>query len=782
LYKITYELRKEIGYSSVWKLLVLITLITVILSSCSTTRYVGEGEYLLDKVKIQVDNKEVDKEELKSYLRLRENSRILGFFRFHLWLYNISSRKKDDGWLKRTGEPPRIFNENLAQQSQDQLIQFLFNKGFYNSEVEMESSVNEARQKIKLRYNIKTGEVYRIGNISYRIPFSELDSLIKHEYEQVYLRRANRFDLDRLDFERDNLVTFFRNRGYYYFSKPMIYFEADTLDKGNVADLVLGIELPSENRQDSARILRPYRINHYTWSVFGDSPSGEGTASTVPDTLQFPRNTFLSRGELNYNPKLFMRLNRMERSDRFELGKTEDTFTALNRLRQFRFINIYFQPVHSDSALLNCLIDLAPLPKQAVSFDVEGTNTSGNLGVASNINYSHRNLFKGAEILQMKLKVAMERQQAIVSNESFDFNTREFGFESGLVIPRLLGPATLFRSFGNVLPKSLFTVGYNYQRRPDYTRTISSLKFGYEWMASESKRHILNVVDFNMVNLSRFNPDFLNSIHDLYIKSSFTDHLIMATNYSLIYNTQQIRTRSSYYYVRFFSESAGNLLNLASNVFGAAKVTEMDTIGLRPQEYYTFLDSRYAQYVKSEIELRRGYMIDRFNSVVGRFFVGVGVPYGNFDVLPFEKKYFTGGANGIRAWQVRSLGPGTYQAPPRSYPNQSGDIKIEGNLEYRFRLIRYLEGALFLDAGNIWAINEKDNRPGAQFRFGSFYKQIALGTGTGFRFDFDYFIFRLDLGVKLRDPAQIENHGWIPGFRKLDGNDFNFSFAIGYPF
>jgi outer membrane protein assembly factor BamA len=752
------------------------------MASCSTTRYIGEGEYLLNKVNIQIDNQELDREELKSYLRQRENTRILGFFRFHLWLYNISSKKKEDGWLKRAGERPQIYNQNLALQSQDQLTQYLHNKGFYNAIVEVNADQNEHRKKTNLLYTIKTNSVYRIGNIQYNIPNYELDSLLRSNYIPKFLQKGNRFDLDRLDQERDNIVNFFRNEGYYYFSKPMIYFEADTLSTGNVADLVLGIELPIDSRQDSIRIFRPYRINHFTWTILGESQMQDSQVSSVNDTLSFPGNTFLTRNALNYNPKLFMRLNRMENAGYYKLSNAEETFTALNRLRQFRFINIYFQQTHPDSALLNCIIDLAPLPEQSVSFDLEGTNTSGNLGVAGNVNYSHRNIFKGAEILQMKLKGAMERQQTIVSNESFDFNTREVGVEANLSVPKLIGPATLFRSFGNVLPKSLFSLGYNYQQRPDYTRSIASMKLGYEWMTSEYKRHNWNVLDFNMVNLSRFDPNFLNSIYDLYIKSSFTDHMIMATNYSLVFNTQQIRARSSYFYLRFFAESSGNILNLASNILGAQKTIQADTTGLKPQEYYTFLDSRYAQYVKADIELRRGYMIDRFNTIVGRFFFGVGMPYGNFDVLPFEKKYFTGGANGIRAWQVRSLGPGTYQAPPRSYPNQSGDIKIEGNLEYRFRLIRYLESALFIDAGNIWAINEKDNRPGAQFKPGSFYKQLALGTGTGFRFDFDYFIFRLDLGLKLRDPAQVENNGWIPGARKLKGSDFNFSFAIGYPF
>ena len=175
-------------------------------------------------------------------------------------------------------------------------------------------------------------------------------------------------------------------------------------------------------------------------------------------------------------------------------------------------------------------------------------------------------------------------------------------------------------------------------------------------------------------------------------------------------------------------------------------------------------------------------MLDEYNAIVGRAFIGVGLPYGNFDLLPFEKQYFTGGANGIRAWQVRSLGPGTYKANETDYPNQSSDIKLEANLEYRFKLTGFLEGALFLDAGNIWAINEKDNREGAQFKFNQFYKQIAIGTGTGLRFDLTYFIFRLDLGLKLRDPSHDLNKNWIIGTRPFKSEDLNLSFAIGYPF
>jgi outer membrane protein assembly factor BamA len=769
------------------RFVILVMLAPVILaafSSCSTTRYLSDDDYLLNRVEIKTNSRDIDKDGMKSYLRLRENTRILGFFKFHLWLYNISSKKKDNGWLKRTGESPQLYNPSLAAATKDQLIRYLHNKGYYQARVDMEIRENENRRRINLLYSIHTGDVYRIGNITHSFPDSVLRQLYQSEYTSAILKKGSSFDLDRLDEERDNIVAFYRNKGYYYFSKSMIYFDADTIGTGNVADLNMGIELPFESIRDSMRIFRPYRINSFTWTILGDGPTQEGDPLAKQDSLEYKGNTFLFRNTFRYDPKLFLRLNRMAGSDYYHFGRAEDTFTALNRLRQFRFINIYFQPEEAagDSARLNCLIDLAPLPRQSLTFDIEGTNTSGNFGIANNINYMHRNLFRGAEILQVKLKGAMERQQAVVSNESLDFNTREAGLEANLAVPRLIGPATLFHSFGNVLPKTLFSLGYNFQRRPDYTRTILSIKLGYEWMTSKNLRHNWNIVDFNMVNLSRFDQEFLNSIYDLYIKSSFTDHLIFGTTYSLIFNTQERSTRSNYSYLRFSAESSGNLMRLISFLAGARKTIESDTTGLRPQEYYKILDSRYAQFVKSDVEFRRGYVLDKYNSVVGRAFLGVGVPYGNFDVLPFEKKYFTGGANGIRAWQVRSLGPGTYQAPPRSYPNQSGDIKIEANVEYRFRLVKYLESALFLDAGNIWAINEKDNRPGAQFRFDRFYRQFALGTGGGIRLDFDYFIFRLDLGVKLRDPAQTQNNGWIPGNRKYRSDDFNFSFAIGYPF
>jgi outer membrane protein assembly factor BamA len=302
------------------------------------------------------------------------------------------------------------------------------------------------------------------------------------------------------------------------------------------------------------------------------------------------------------------------------------------------------------------------------------------------------------------------------------------------------------------------------------------------WKSKAFRTNYLNVLDWNYVNLSAFNEDFINSIKDLYIKSSFTDHLIMAMNYTLVDNTQNTEKDNTYHYFKWSVESAGNLLSALMKLSGRSKYETVDEDTGNQLSYYKVFNTRFAQYLKTDFEFRYGYRLDKFNSVVSRAFLGVALPYGNFDVLPFEKKYFGGGANGIRAWQVRTLGPGTYKASEDEYPNQSADIKLEGNVEYRFRLLSFVEGAFFLDAGNIWAINSKDNREGAQFKFDQFYKQIAIGTGTGLRFDFNYFIFRFDLGLKMRDPSLPEGKRFIFGNYPLKSEHFNFNFAIGYPF
>ncbi|QGY43100.1 BamA/TamA family outer membrane protein [Maribellus comscasis] len=769
---------KKLGYR-----LAIAVIAGIFLLACSPVKFVPEDSYLLNKVEVEVDNAEINKDEAKAYVRQKENYKILGFAKFHLWLYNLSSKEKSDGWLKRIGEPPQIYNEALAIQSEGQLKQYLNNRGYFHASVDKNVEYNDKKQKANVTYSLETGEIYRIRDINYHFSNIELRRLFMNDSSMTHIKPGTAFDYYMLDKQRSSIVDLFRNNGYYYFAKEDVSYLADSsrFEKEIVLDLYVGDNRNSTD--DLAKVFTPYFLNNFYISVLpGTAPLNDvQQLNSFTDTLWTDNFTVFRNNQIKYKTLLFERSLQMKKGDRYSISDVENTFNSFNRLRQFRFIDIQFQEpqMEKDTNLLDCFIRLAPLSKQSTSFDIEGTNTSGNMGIAGNINYQHRNLFHGAEVLNIKLRGAMER---LANRESEYFNTREVGVESNITIPRLLGPGNIIGSFKNFMPKTVFTLGYNFQRRPEYTRTIANVKFGYEWMRSETFRQTLNLLDFNMVNLYQFDPEFIANIEDLYIKSSFTDHLIFASNYSFTYNTQGLNLSKGYSYLKLNVESAGNLLSLASSLTNQPKVQVVDTLGLGTSKYYRIFSTRFAQYVKSDVEFRYGYTIDKYNTLVARAFLGAGVPYGNFDVLPFEKKYFTGGANGIRAWQVRSLGPGTYKAQEGTYPNQSSDIKLEANLEYRFKLISFIEGALFLDAGNIWAINKKDNREGALFEFDKFYKQLAFGTGTGLRFDFNYFIFRLDLGMKLRQPSDSFTDGWIIGNRSYKADDFNLSFAIGYPF
>jgi len=772
-------------YIAIRRIAILVCMI--LLGSCNSTRFVPEGKYLLNRISVKADNKNLKREDLKNHIRQKENLRILGVLKFHLGLYNLSSGSKTNDWLKRIGEAPVLYDEFQAQKSKDQLTIYLKNKGYYNAIVKDSIKIDINRKKLNLLFDIKANIPYRVRNYIYVIKDLKLRDVILNDTVHQLLKRNDIFDLDVLNAERLRITRNLKDRGYYKFSEDFVSFLADTNFYSHRVDLTLNVDdAILHNDQNKVVRYQKYKIRNYIINPSFKTLDLSGNQAEIKlDTLIHKDYIFTYSGNLKYRPEVFYDLNRLKDSTYYCLSNAEKTYRALNRLKQFKLINIGFNEVdsvgHDSIPLLDCKMQLTPLPRQNFSVDVGGTNSSGNLGVAGTLNFQHRNVFRGAEVFDLQIRGARERQQALILN-NLNFNTLELGFESSLTFPKFLSFIKGKRLFTFQIPETKLTVGFNYQRRPDYTRTITNLKFGYNWKTSTYHFHNLNLLDLNYVILTQFNPAFINSIQDLFIKSSFTDHLIFASNYSWLYNTQNINKREDYKYFRINFESAGNVLALYSTLINKAKTEVKDQVTNQVSSYYEILNTRFAQYLKSDFEYRYGHIIDRLSSVVGRAFFGIGVPYGNFNVLPFEKKYFTGGANGIRAWQVRSLGPGSYKAPSNIYPNQSSDIKLEANLEYRFLLFWLMEGALFLDAGNIWAINSLDNREGAVFKINEFYKQIAVGSGFGLRFDFTYFLFRLDLGVKMRDPSLMAGKRFIPGNYRLSTDQFNLSFAIGYPF
>ena len=790
-------------YKSSYNFLILIFLLSLLVGSgaCSTTKYVGEGEYLLNKVIVKSDDKSIATSDLKRNIKQKPNLKILGIWRFHLGLYNLSGKNKSKGinkWLSRIGEEPVVYEDFQTKRSLKQLEIYLQKRGYYNAE--LRDSVSFKRKKAKVYYFINAKEPYRYNKVYHGVdelphnflkPFQKevemLDSTLIRQYisadkSNSYVHSGNKVDSDVLNKERVRISKLLKNQGYFNFSREYIHFMMDSTNKGNQMDIFVGVKTPVDSNAT-----KKFRINKV--SIFTEYDpklmlmNDEEYINSL-DTIQHGGVNFIYKDKLKIKPKVILSSIVVREGELYNLKAVEQTYSRLQALNQYKFVNVKFEndltANGSDIGNLNCIIHLTPFDRQSYSVELEGTNSSGNIGFAGNLNYQHKNLFGGAEILDVQFSTAKE---TLKSNQQTDFSSSEYGVETRLKIPKFLLPffsAEKFRKSYN--PKTVLSLSYNYQRRPDYTRTIADASFGYVWRSSKKLTHTLNLIELNFVDVKNLSSDFLGSIDNLYIQNSFTDHVIPTSRYSMIYNDQNINIPGDYNYVRLNFETAGNSYNAFNQLIGRSKKIDYNDNGIEEGKYYEFLGIRYAQYLKADIEYRYSHHINKANTMVYRVFLGAGLPYGNLDVLPFEKSYFSGGANGIRAWQVRSLGPGSYFSDEATYPNNSADLKIEANLEYRFKLFWALEGALFVDAGNIWAISKKDDREGAAFKFNDFYKEIALGTGFGTRVDLNFILFRIDLGLKLRDPALGSGERWIIAHRPFKFSQLTFNIGIGYPF
>ncbi|RUT77820.1 BamA/TamA family outer membrane protein [Ancylomarina longa] len=770
-------------------------------ASCSTTKYVGEKEYLLNKMVLKVDDKSINTGELKKNIKQKPNLKILGVWRFHLGLYNLSGRNENKGfnkWLRRIGEEPVVYEEFQAKRSLKQIEIYLRKKGYYNSVVR--DSVLYKHKKAKIYYYVTANQPYRYRNIYHKVdelPYhflsesqnkqelsdtSNLRKYVAADSLSSNIKSGLKVDSDILNEERIRISKLLKNQAYFNFSREYIHFMMDSTNKDHQMDVFVGMKKPA-----LSKATLKYRINKLEIFTEYDSKlvlMNDLVYLSELDTMEYENAEFVFRKRMKIKPDVILSSILIKKGDLYNLNTVEQTYSRLQSLNQYKFVNVKFEEVHntkSDSiGLLDCIIQLTPFNRQSYSVELEGTNSSGNIGFAGNFNYQHKNIFGGAEIFDVQLSNARE---TVKSSQQTDFNSSEYGIETKMSIPKFLLPffnAEKFRKSYN--PKTSFSLSYNYQQRPDYTRTIADASFGYFWKSSKYLRHTFNLVELNFVDVKNLSDNFLGSINNLYIQNSFADHVIATSRYSLTYNDQNINLPGNYNYLRFNLEVAGNTLGAIDKVFGNSKTIDYDDNGNIEGSYYDFFGIRYAQYIKSDIEYRFNHRINKANTMVYRLFFGLGYPYGNLKVLPFEKSYFSGGANGLRAWQVRSLGPGSYVSEDAIYPNNTADLKLEANMEYRFKLVWVLEGALFLDAGNIWAISKKDDRKGADFQLNRFYKEIALGTGFGTRIDLKFILFRIDLGLKLRDPSLEESKRWIIAHRPFRMNQLTFNIGIGYPF
>ncbi|HEX2921599.1 MAG TPA: BamA/TamA family outer membrane protein [Bacteroidales bacterium] len=771
-----------------------------VLTSCNPTKYVPSGQALLDQNVINVNKEDIRKSELTPYVRQQPNKRIFGT-RFYLGLYNLSNINKNrwpHGWLRKIGEAPVVFDPSSVTQTTDQLNSFIrLSKGYFDSSVK--DSVSTVDRKTKVFYNVELLAPFTIRNVYYDIEDTIIKSYFFFDSVNSLINRGQPFENIVLQNERSRFVKSIRDKGFYGFSGDYINFDIDSTKGERQVDIYYNIRSPFTIDNLSRVTFLPHPVyqikNIYIYPDYDPGTAlkeGEAYVQKL-DTVLYKDYYFITSSEVQkIRYDLILQTMYLRPGMYYNLTNTDQTQTHLKSLNTFRLVNINYEETgipdsSTQKRYLNCKIILTPLTPQSYRVVLEGTHSSGNIGGALNLIYQHKNLFHGAELFGVNVRGAYE---GIKQTEKLK-SIQEYSAEASLRFPQFLIPFLETEGFiKKYNPSTSITAAYNYQAMPLFTRTLASASFGYTWKVGY-QTHIVNPLQLNLVKLppGSMDPEFAKSIRRTFLEYSYKDVLIVGGGYSFIYDNQPIKNSRDYVFLRMNFESAGNMNSLIDRISGVRNAGDTASV---------FLGQPYAQFIRADIDLHYNFTFNQVSSIVYRAFAGVGIPYGNSKAIPFEKQYFSGGANSIRAWQVRSLGPGSYDPfganDSTDFVNQTADIKLELNAEYRFKLFWIFEGALFLDAGNIWTYNRDQSRPGTQFSLKEtrspetgaiisrpFYKDIAVGTGFGLRFDLNLIIARLDLGMKLRDPRI--NEGWIIGRRPLElRHDFAVVLGIGYPF
>lgn len=702
--------------------------ILLLTTACSTGKYVQEGEYILDKVAVVSDQSDYNASPLSQYVRQKEKPKLFSLFR------NPFSRK------------PVIYDTLQARLSCQDLLTAMQNEGYMNAGVSLYTETKG--KKLKATYLLHPGQPFLIGKVNYDIQDEGILQLLHLDQpDNQQIKPGMRFTVETLDNERKRIASLLSDNGYFRFNKDFIHFAADTIMGRK--DIALTLQL------------RKYKPNN-------NSPEVDHTRYLIRDVL-FQSN---DSDRIHLRKQVLLNATAIKEGRPYDASALQRTYNNFARLQAVKYTNIKFVEV-PDTNLLDCHIQISTNKPSTISFQPEGTNTAGDLGAAASITYTNRNLFHGSEQLSIEFRGAYE---AITGLEGYlDQNYTEFSVETKLVFPRFLAPF-LSKSFRRrQTASSEWAVSWDFQNRPEFHRRVFSSAWRYRW--SEPKHHLnyrFDLLDLNYVYMpwisSTFKRDYLDNAENrnAILRYNYEDIFIMKTGFTVSYTDGVDAVRANF-------ESAGNLLNGVSKGFG---------FKTNSQGQHTLFNIAYAQYVKFDFDYTHLFQFDKRNALALHAGLGVAYPYGNSTVLPFEKRYFSGGANSVRGWSVRELGPGKFKGTDGriDFINQTGDVKLDLNAEYRSSLFWKLQGALFIDAGNIWTLRNYAEQPGGQFKFTEFYKQIAASYGMGLRLNFDYFILRFDVGMKAINPAyESEKEHWSIIHPKLS-RDFDFHFAVGLPF
>ena len=713
----------------------------VALYSCSTTRVLQDGEYRLQKNTLEVTNdRKFNSRSVEPYIKQKPNASFFGWNPF-LNLYNMTNGK-GKGWdkfVRKVGVAPVVYDPDLVESSIDNITGHLEYLGYYNSKVESEVSVKKRR--VKVNYAITLGKRFPIKELEFELPEGELREEFLKDTASVTIKKGSWLSEASLESESDRSSKYLRDRGFYGFSKNYYFFEADTLSCPDSAILKMSIRNYTRNETEKdARPLQKFYI---------------GDVSII-----HPKS-------LKIREKILTNLNTIIPGELYREKDISNTYSRLSALNVFSGVNIEMN--QSDTTTVDCSINLTQSKLQGFKVNLEASsNSTGLFGVSPQLSYYHKNIFRGGEWLNL----------SFMGNFQFKFNddvrSNEFGVSAGISFPKFL--FLPYRLFKGAMPRTEVSLSYNYQNRPEYTRNIISTSLAYTGIIGSRIYYQFYPVQLNIVRLFNLDPAFFKSLEDNpFMRNAYQDHFDLGLGGNLYYTTNaEVVPKTSFFYTRLQFDIAGNLLS----AFNPLMRKDANGSGM-------IWNTPYSQYVRAEFQVGKTWRFGKNNgqALATRFLAGAGYAYGNSTALPFEKHFYAGGANSLRGWQARTVGPGT--SPMDStfiIPNQTGDMKLEANVEYRFNIVWKLGGAVFVDAGNVWTIRDTGNRNNALSRISwqNFGKSIAMNWGAGVRLDLNFLLLRVDLGMKIHDPARAQS--WVGPGEWLKRDGFAIHFGVGYPF
>jgi outer membrane protein insertion porin family len=750
-------------------------------TSCDTTRKLPAGEELYTGASIHIVS-DVSlktgslKTELEKVQRPKSNSSYLGV-RPQLWVYTIAGKDKGKGLrhlLKtKAGEAPVLMSQVHPDKTVDLMKNRLSTRGYFQSKITFETHTH--KRKTSLLYTVTLTSPYLIHTVSFPSENDSLNTCIRSLEKESVLRDGVQYNLDLFKEERSRIERELKNRGYYYFNADYLLFKADTAQKNKQVNVTLSVK---KNIPSKARIA-------YILGTVYVIPSPVSPLDSIPvkaDTLKINGYEYLN-SDSSFRPKAILTSVYLKKGELYSRTNHNLTLNHLMGMGVFKFVEIKFVETPDSSGKLDAFIRLLPVPRKSVQADMEAITKSNNYsGPALTLSFKDRNLLKGAELYVFNLLGSFETQ---FGGHESGLNSYEVGTNSQLYFPEFITPFHLRHVSVLFLPKTKVDVGFRLlQRVSYYSEAAMNGSFGYKWKETAQIEHELDPVSISFTKLLNTTDAFRNLLLDNpFLAKSFQEQFIIGSTYSYTYNTQIGPPRRSQYYFNGSLQLSGNSIYLAQSLFSSHASTEED-----PYKVFGYV---YSQYSRVTLEGRYFYTINKESKLAARLYGGLGEPYGNSSTMPYVKQFFSGGANSIRAFQARSMGPGSYHIPDslagKAFLDQSGDIKLEGNLEYRFNIISMLKGAVFTDAGNVWLSHKNALYPGGEFNPSTFQQQIAVGAGVGLRFDISFLVLRLDLAFPLRKPSLPEDERWV--IRQVDfGNpswrnqNLVLNFAIGYPF